>query len=76
VNDIRPFTDSRGQPTFLWNNSMKNSFAVLVFILGGRFTEAHDLEVIRLGRFLRVFSYAYRAFFLAVVVLGFVLSAR
>jgi hypothetical protein len=68
--------DSLGQPTLFWNNSMKNSFAVLGFILGGRFRETHDSEVIRLGRFLRVFSYAYWAFFIAVVVLGFVLSAR
>jgi hypothetical protein len=68
--------DSLGQPTLFWNNSMKNSFAVLAFILGGRFKETHDPEVIRLGQFLRVFSYAYWAFFIAVVVLGFVLSAR
>jgi hypothetical protein len=68
--------DSLGRPTLFWNNSMKNSFAVLAFILGGRFRETHDSEVIRLGRFLRVFSYAYWAFFIAVIVLGFVLSAR
>jgi hypothetical protein len=72
----RAVYDSLGQPTLFWNNSMKNSFAVLAFILGGRFSETHDSEVIRLGRFLRAFSYAYWAFFIAVVVLGFVLSPR
>jgi hypothetical protein len=68
--------DSLGQPTLFWNNSMKNSFAVLGFILSGRFRETHDLEVIRLCRFIRAFNYAYLAFFVAVVVTGFVLSAR
>ncbi len=68
--------DSLGQPTLFWNNSMKNGFAVLAFILGGRFRETHDPEVIRLCRFIRVFSYAYWVFFVAVVVLGFVLSTR
>ncbi len=44
--------DSLGQPGSFWNNSMKNSFAVLAFILGGRFRETHDLEVVRLCRFI------------------------
>jgi len=68
--------DSLGQPTLFWNNSMKNSFAVLGFILSGRFRETHDAEVIRLCRFIRAFNYAYLAFFVAVMVAGFVLSAR
>jgi hypothetical protein len=68
--------DSLGQPTLFWNNSMKNSFAILAFILGGRFRETHDPEIIRLCRFIRGFSYAYWGFFVAVVVLGFVLTAR
>jgi hypothetical protein len=67
--------DSLGQPTLFWNNSMKNSFAVLGFILSGRFRETDDLEVIRLCRFIRAFNYAYLAFFAAVGVAGFVLSA-
>jgi hypothetical protein len=67
--------DSLGQPTLFWNNSMKNGFAVLGFILGGRFKETQDPEVIRICRFLRVFAYAWWAFFLVVVVAGFVLSA-
>ena len=67
--------DSLGQPTLFWNNSMKNSFGVLGFILSGRFRETHDAEVIRLCRFIRAFNYAYLAFFVAVVVAGFVLSA-
>ena len=68
--------DSLGRPTLIWNNSMKNSFAMLGFILSGRFKETRDSEVIRLCRFIRVFSYSYWAFFVAVVILGFVLSAR
>src|SRR5437764_4113787 len=68
--------DSLGQPTLFWNNSPKNSLAVLGFVLGGRFKQTHDPEVIRLCRFIRAFSYSYWTFFLAVVVLGFVLSAR
>ena len=67
--------DSLGQPTLFWNNSMKNGFAVLGFILGGRFKETRDPEVIRLCRFFRVFAYTWWAFFLAVVVAGFILSA-
>jgi len=54
---------------------MKNSFAVLGFV-SGRFRETHDAEVIRLCRFIRAFNYAYLAFFVAVVVAGFVLSTR
>jgi hypothetical protein len=68
--------DSLGQPTLFWNNSPKNSFAMLGFILSGRFKETHDPEVIRLCRFIRAFSYSYWAFFIAVVVMGFILSAR
>jgi hypothetical protein len=68
--------DSLGQPTLFWNNSPKNSFAVLRFIFGGRFRETDDVEVIRICRFIRAFNYAYLAFFVAVVVAGFVLSAR
>jgi hypothetical protein len=68
--------DSLGQPTLFWNNSMKNSFAMLGFILSGRFKETRDPEVIRLCRFIRAFSYSYWAFFVAIVVAGFVLSAR
>ena len=45
--------DSLGQPTLFWNNSPKNSFAMLGFILSGRFMETHDPEVIRLCRFIR-----------------------
>jgi hypothetical protein len=67
--------DALGRPTLFWNNSIQNGFAMLRFILGGQFREIHDPEVIRLCRFVRVFSYAYWAFFIAVVVLGFVLSA-
>jgi len=68
--------DSLGQPTLFWNNSPKNSFAVLWFILTGRFRETHDVEVIRLCRFIRAFNYAYLAFFVGVVVAFFVLSIR
>jgi hypothetical protein len=68
--------DSLGRPTLFWNNSMKNSFMMLEFILRGRFKETHDPEVIRLCRFIRAFIYSYWAFFVAVVVAGFVLSAR
>jgi len=68
--------ESLGRPTLFWNNSMKNSFAVLRFILGGHFRETGDPAVIRLCQFIRAFSYTYWAFFVAVVVLGFVLSAR
>jgi hypothetical protein len=68
--------DSLGQPGSFWNSSMKSGFAVLAFILGGHFRATHDTEVIRLCRFIRVFSYVYWVFFVAVVVLGFVLSAR
>ena len=68
--------ESLGQPTLFWNNSGKNSLAVMKFVLSGRFRETQDPEVIRLCRFIRAFSYTYWAFFIAVVVLGFVLSAR
>ena len=68
--------DSLGQPTLFWNNSPKNSFAVLGFILSGRFRETHDVEVIRICRFIRAFNYAYLVFFVGVVIAFFVLSAR
>jgi hypothetical protein len=54
--------DSLGRPTLFWNNSMKNSFMML--------------GVIRLCRFIRASIYSYWAFFVAVVVAGFVLAAR
>jgi len=68
--------DSLGQPTLFWNNSPKNSFAVLGFILSGRFRETHDVEIIRFCRFIRAFNCAYLAFFVAVVTAFFVLSTR
>ena len=68
--------DSLGQPTPFWNNSMKNSFAMLGFIFSGRFRETQDREIIRLCHFLRAFHCAYFALFITVVVLGFILSAR
>jgi hypothetical protein len=67
--------ESLGQPTLFWNNSPKNSLAVVGYILSGRFKETGDAEVIRLCRFIQAFSYTYWAFFVAVVVLGFILSA-
>jgi hypothetical protein len=66
--------DSLGRPGFL-NSSIQNGFAVLRFILGGHFRQTQDADLIRLYRFIRVFSYSYWAFFIAVVVLGFVFSA-
>ena len=68
--------DSLGQPTLFWDNSPKNSFAVLGFIFSGRFRETHDVEVIRICRFIRAFNYIYLAFFVGVVIAFFVLSAR
>jgi hypothetical protein len=65
--------DSLGRPGFL-NNSIQNGFAVLRFILGGHFRRTQDAELIRLCRFIRVFSYSYWAFFIAVVIVGFILS--
>jgi hypothetical protein len=67
--------ESLGRPTQFANNSPQNSFAVLRFVLGGRFKETHDSEVIRLCHFIRVFTYSYWGIFVAVVVWGFVSSA-
>ncbi len=67
--------DSLGRPTLFWNNSIQNGFAVLRFILGGHFKQTNDLELIRLCRFMRLFAYSRWAFFIIIVVLGFVLSA-
>jgi hypothetical protein len=66
--------DSLGRPGFL-NNSIQNGFSVLRFILGGYFRQTQDAELIRLCRFIRVFSYSYWAFFIAIVIVGFILSA-
>jgi hypothetical protein len=68
--------DSLGQPTLFWNSSLKNHFAVMGFILRGRFKETRDPEVIQLCRSLRAFAYGWWALLFAVVVAGFILSAR
>ncbi len=67
--------DSLGQPTLFWNSSLKNHFAVMGFILRGRFKETQDAEIIQLCRSLRVFAYGWWAFCVVVVVAGFILSA-
>ena len=66
--------DSLGRPTLFLNNSAQNGLSVLRFILGGKFWQTEDAEVIQLCRFMRAFSYLYWAFFIGVVILGCVLS--
>ncbi len=54
--------------------SRKNGLAGMRFILGGHFRELDDPELLRFGRFLRIFFLAYFAWLLCLIVLAFAVA--
>jgi len=62
---------SLGRPALILNNTVKNGWAFLRFLLGGHFQEIDDPEIVRLCRLMRVFAICYLVFFIVVVVFGF-----
>src|SRR5947208_15116703 len=66
--------DSLGRPTLILNNSIRNGWLFTRFLLGGHFEEIEDGETLRRCQFMRVFAFCYLAFFIPIVVFGFVFT--
>jgi hypothetical protein len=64
--------DTLGRPSLILNNTIRNNFTTLRFLLGGHFRQLRDPELLRLGAFMQILFYAYSTVFAALLVLFFV----
>ena len=59
--------ESLGSPTLFLNNSIKNNWLSLRFLIAGNFRELGDERVTRLCGFMRIFLVAYFVWFIGPV---------
>jgi len=60
--------ESLGSPSLLLNNSIKNNWLSLKFLISGSYRNTHDAEIIRLCQFMRLFLIAYVVWFVGPIV--------
>jgi hypothetical protein len=60
-----------GSPTLFWNNSLRNQWLFLKFLLASQWRDLNDPLISRIVPFLRVWLVVYPVLFMALVILVF-----
>lgn len=66
--DHREVYESLGSPSLVLNNSVRNGWLSLRFLMSGDYREVNDHRVRRLGDVMRVFFVAYVLWFLGPIL--------
>jgi hypothetical protein len=63
--------ESLGSPSLFWNNSPRNNFRFLRFLVGSEPSQLQDQTLVRVCAFMRVFLAAYLVLFIVLLVTSF-----